>query len=439
MSASEGEERGDAPEVEPPVQAPGGDPPDVATPAQAPGGDSPIDAAVRVRALDFSQPTKFTTELRRRIGRALDVFCEALGAWLGGELKAEVEVVLTDISQHTWAAAKAQLPADSIAVAVQAESIERHMLMSVELPMVLQALECLLGGEAAQAPAERHLTEIDWMLTRGVLDSVVHQLSVVWEDLGGTQLIRGDVDMEGDAGVLTPIGEPTLSVVLETKIDGLSSEISLLVPWGAIEPFTESIRGAGGEPRADPQGADALRRSVAGAQVLLRAEVGSVQMPIERMLELSSGALLALQERASDGVLLFAEGVSLGRGHPGRSGLRRAVKLATTSEPPVRADTYAKLGRSELERARAHLHDARDSAEGRAILRSIFVRVWAELGRTHLPLGRALELAQGAVVELDQGAEEPVELFANGLCFANGSLVVTGDGAWGVQVRELIQ
>ena len=26
------------------------------------------------------------------------------------------------------------------------------MLLSVELPLVLQALECLLGGEAAQAP-----------------------------------------------------------------------------------------------------------------------------------------------------------------------------------------------------------------------------------------------------------------------------------------------
>jgi flagellar motor switch protein FliM len=402
-------------------------------------GEQQDAASARVRALDFSQPTKFTTELRRRIGRALDVFSEAVGTWLAGELKADAEVTVGDISQHTWAAAKAQLPADSIAVAVHAESVERPMLMSVELPLVLAALECLLGGDAAQAPSERHLTEVDWVLTRGVLDSVVKQLSVAWEELGGTRLQRGDLDMEGDAGVLTPIGEPTLSVTLETKIDALSSEIALLIPWGAIEPFTESIRGVGREPRADPRGAGALRRSVAGAQVLLRAEVGSVQMPIERMLELGSGALLTLQERAEDGVLLYAEGISLGRGHPGRSGLRRAVKVSCTGEPGIRADTYAKLGRSELERARAHLDSARASAEGREILRSIFVRVWAELGRTHLPLGRALELAQGAVVELDQGAQAPVELFANGLCFANGSLVVTADGAWGVQVAELIQ
>ena len=394
--------------------------------------------AQRIRALDFSQPTKFTTELRRRIGRALDVFSESLGAWLAGELKAEVDVELTDISQHTWAAAKAQLPADAIAVGVHAESVGRHMLLSVELPLVLQALECLLGGDAAHAPAERHLTEIDWVLTRGVLDSIVGLLSTAWQELGGTELTRGELDMEGDAGVLTPIGEPTLSIVLDVKIDEQRSTIALLIPWGAIEPFMDSIRGAGREPRVDPQGADALRRSVAGANVLLRAEVGSAQMPIERMLELAPGSLLTLEQRAEDGVLLFAEGISLGRGHPGRSGLRRAVKLTGAGEPSVHAATYAKLGRSELERARAHLDRTRQTAEGRAILGSIFVRVWAELGRTHLPLGRALELAHGAVVELDQAAEEPVELFANGLCFANGALVVTADGAWGIQLGELL-
>jgi flagellar motor switch protein FliM len=406
---------------------------------QPAAGEPHGDASERVRSLDFSQPTKFTTELRRRIERALDLFCDALAGWMAGELKAEVEVSLGDVGQHTWAAAKARLPADSIAVAVEAESSERLMLLSVEQPLILQSLECLLGGKAAQAPDERHLTEIDWMLTRGVLDAIVHQLSVAWEELGGTELVRGEVDVEGDAGVLTPVGEPTLSVAIDAKIDGLASTLSLLIPWGAIEPITSSIR-AGSEPRSsDPRGAEALRRGVAGAQVLLRAEVGSLQMPIERMLELAPGALLELEDSAEDGVLLFAEGVSLGRGRPGRSGVRRAVKLTCTGEPPERADTYAKLGRGELERARAHLQEARDSPEGREILRSIFVRVWAELGRTHLPLGGALELSQGAVVELDQTADAPVELFANGLCFANGSLVVTGDGAWGVQLLALLQ
>jgi len=421
MSVSQSSEQGEAGAVE----------------ADAPGAVESPDG--QIRTLDFSEPTKFTAELTRRVVRVLDPFCDALASVLSSELKANVEVKLADSLQLTWAAGKAQLPADSIAVAVEPESIERHMLLSVELPFVLQALECMLGGDAAQAPSERHLSEIDWVLTRGLLDSIVRQLAAAWDELGGPDLRRGEVDTEGDAGVLAPIGEPTFAVTLESSIDGLPSVISLLIPWAAFEPVAERIRGAGSlQQNADPFESEALRRGLAGAHVLLRAEVGSVQMPIERMLELIPGVLVPLGERAEDGVRLFAEDASLGRGRPGRSGTRRAIKLESTSELPSRAETYATLGRSELERARAHAEATQQSPETKVMLRSIFVRIWAELGRTHLSLGRALALTQGAVVDLDQGAEAPVELFANGLCFANGKLVVTGDGEWAVQVEALV-
>lgn len=393
---------------------------------------------VTVRRLDFSQPTKFTTDLRRRVERTLDQFCEALATRLSAELKATVELRLADCSQLTWAAAKAQLPAESIALSVEAEGIETRMLLNVELPLVLQALECLLGGDAAQAPAERRLSEMDWMLTKRLSGTWVSQLSVAWHELAGVALKLGELDMEADAGVVVPVGEPTLSLMLESRIDGLKSSMSLLIPWTAIEPVAAQIRGMGGRPQhADPHEAEAVRRGLAGAQVTLRAEVGSVEMPIERMLGLAPGMLLELEERVEDGVRLCAEGVSLGRGRPGFSGARRAIKLESLSEPSLRVDKYAKLGRSELNRARARMGSGPNTPDDRGILHSIFVRVWVELGRAHLQFGRVLELLPGAVVELDQGVDAPVDLFVNGLCFAHGGLVVTGDGEWGVRVDEL--
>ncbi len=70
-------------------------------------------------------------------------------------------------------------------------------------------------------------------------------------------------------------------------------------------------------------------------------------------------------------------------------------------------------------------------------LGSVNLRVWAELGRTKLPLGRALELPLGAVVDLDCAADAPVDLFVNGLCFAQGHLLVTDDGEWAIVIDEL--
>lgn len=406
----------------------------------------PADAAEhsqRVRSLDFSQPTKFTSEIKRKLTGALEPFGVAFGGWLAKELASEVELRLEGVSERSWAQATAQLPAASVAVAVDAPAIERQMLLCADLPLLLQALECMLGGSASQAQGERHLTSLDWKLANGLLEGVVKELSAAWGELNGPELELGELDVEGDGGVLVAPSEATLCATFASTIDGQPASMTLLVPWSAIEPFAERLRpGTAGQQRAtqvsvvdEPR---ALRQGVASAQVLLRAEVGSVQMPVQQMLELLPGQLVRLDGRAEDGVRLFAEGVSLGRGRPGRSGTRRAIKLQWTEDPPVRADVYAKLGRAELERARSSVGAASESADGASILQSIFVRVWAELGRTHRPLGAALELSAGAVVELDQSVQAPVELFANGLCFANGSLVVSAEGAWGVQVAELV-
>jgi len=412
-------------------------------PTPYPSDPHEADTNMAVSALDFSKLPKFTSEIKRRLTGALEPFVEELSEWLAGELGCDVKLELGELTQRSWTEATEQLPDGSVAVAVEAPSIHRQMLLSVELPLLLQMLECMLGGSAAQAPSTRPLTDIDWTLVKGLLEGAVRELSSAWEGLGGPRLSLGELDAEEEDGVIVPGGEPTLCAAIASRIDGQASSMTLLVPWAAIEPFADSFRiGTVGGQRSRMAAVDeprALRRGVAGAQVLLRAEVSSVQMPVRRMLELLPGQLVQLDGRAEDGVLLFAEGVSLGRGQPGRSGTRRAVKLQSKTEPPIHADVYAKLGRAELERARASVESWSETPDGGgAILHSIFVRVWAELGRTHLPLGAALELAAGSVLELDQGADAPVELFANGLCFANGSLVVTGEGAWGVQVAELV-
>jgi flagellar motor switch protein FliN/FliY len=70
-------------------------------------------------------------------------------------------------------------------------------------------------------------------------------------------------------------------------------------------------------------------------------------------------------------------------------------------------------------------------------LGGINLRVWAELGRTRLPLGEALGLPLGAVVSLDCGADAPIDLYVNGVRFAEGRLLVTDDGEWALRVEGL--
>ena len=447
------------------------------------GGDEQRDIALgdgarerRIRTVDFSQPTKFGPELRRRIVRGLGPFCEAFAIRLSSELRVSVELAVVDSQQLTWSAAKARSPADAVAVGLAVTPIDAQMLFNIDPGMILRAIDCLLGGSAPQAPRERRLSEVDWALTRPLLDAMAAQLTAAWRDLGGLGISVGEVDDEGDAGVVIPLGEPTFAVTFANMIDGHPASMSLLIPWSAIEPVAEDILGPSAKRvDADPSDGRAVRRGLSSASVLLRAEVGSTQIPVERILGLGPGSVLELDDRAEDGVRVFAERVPLGRAQPGLRGAQRAVKLITPIEPGnVPASALAALPQGSRQQVRSALinnHEElpegdadagdadtadllgtadprsgsdrrsapRKSADRRGAQRmmGVSVRVWAELGRAKLPLGSALALPLGTVLELDQEAEEPIRLFANGKCFAQGALQVSAEGRWAVEIQAL--
>jgi flagellar motor switch protein FliN/FliY len=71
-------------------------------------------------------------------------------------------------------------------------------------------------------------------------------------------------------------------------------------------------------------------------------------------------------------------------------------------------------------------------------LRSVNVRVWAELGRTRMPTGQVVGLPSGAIVELDRDADDAVDLYVDGQHYATGRLVVTDDESWGVRIERVV-
>lgn len=71
------------------------------------------------------------------------------------------------------------------------------------------------------------------------------------------------------------------------------------------------------------------------------------------------------------------------------------------------------------------------------ILRSVQLRVCAEIGRATMPMSDAVSRPAGAVIELDREADDPVDLMVNGRRFATGRLVLVED-EWAVRIEEVL-
>ena len=109
----------------------------------------------RLRTVDFSRPTKFTTDHQRRIARAIDAFCQTAVTRLSAELRCTIELETINTSQLTWSAAQAQLAQGSLRAVLDVQPIGTRMLLTVEQPFVLMCLDALLGGAPDRPPRER--------------------------------------------------------------------------------------------------------------------------------------------------------------------------------------------------------------------------------------------------------------------------------------------
>jgi flagellar motor switch protein FliM len=256
----------------------------------------------RMRAVDFTRPTKFTSEQERRLGRTLEAFCRTASGRLTAELRVPLELEVLTSTQLTWANAHAAVPANSTAAIFNVEPIGTRMLLSTESTLLLGAIELLLGGTIDGGVKERRMTDIDQALGRHFLERLLAQLTLIWTDVAG------------------------LNLSLETS--GLSATLALLIPWSAIAPVADQFAAReDGKGSRSEDDATSVRRAVGDVEMTVRAEVASVAMPIEAVLALKEGDLLRLNAPASGGITLFADKVPVHTGRPGRSGSRRAVQV----------------------------------------------------------------------------------------------------------------
>lgn len=71
------------------------------------------------------------------------------------------------------------------------------------------------------------------------------------------------------------------------------------------------------------------------------------------------------------------------------------------------------------------------------VILDVPVTLSLEVGRTEMSVGKLLRLSQGAVVELDRNAGEPLDVMVNGALVARGEIVVIND-KFGIRLIDVL-
>ena len=301
------------------------------------GGDVPLREEStrrrprRIRDIDFSRPNKFTKDQQKRIERAHEMFCRGATTQLAAQMQSSVELDVINVTQHVWSGALADLPAPSVYAIVDVRPLGTRILLSVELQSVLRMIVRLLGGQDDVRVTAHELTEIELAMTRRIFTTLVSELSRVWNELLGVDLHLIKLETALQSIQLVPSSDPSLAVTIEARMDETSSTLSVLIPHrsisGALATLTAGQYSLPEGSELDDESAGKVRRSLSEVEVEIRAEVASVEMPIEDVVALKPGDVVRFGVPAASGVMLYADTVAIHRARPGRSEHCRAVAV----------------------------------------------------------------------------------------------------------------
>jgi flagellar motor switch protein FliM len=293
------------------------------------GTDAPPSAVRRrrrVRTVDFSRPSSFSKDQERRLRRAHEVFCRTASTAISGEARTPVDFEVLDVRQLTFSNAVREPGADAIYAVIRLGGEGAQIIMALERIFVLSLIDRMCGGADASPAKDRKLSEIDVVLTEGVMRAMVEQLSLVWDQWFDVRLAFEQLELDTRGIQIAQPAEPTVVVTIESWLAQNTFVLALMLPHAAVREASATFLAREATGRAeDPVAAQQMRRALGSVAIELRARVGSVQLSAAELLALSVGDIVRLGP--ASGVTIYADDVPVHRGRPGRDGAKRAVQI----------------------------------------------------------------------------------------------------------------
>src|SRR3954469_11641260 len=182
----------------------------------------PLPAARRrprtIRVVDFRRTVKFKAEHQDRLKRAVETFCRVASTRLTSELRSATELELLQVEQGMWSRVHAELTASSLCAVVAPAPERPPIILSCEQPLVLEAVDRLLGSDGRTDVVERPLTDVDRLIARRFITTLTTCLNSAWKEMCTEDLELQRVMIYEQVADLCAIEEPTLVLTVEAKM-----------------------------------------------------------------------------------------------------------------------------------------------------------------------------------------------------------------------------
>lgn len=260
--------------------------------------DSARAQQVAVQPYDFRRPSRISKGRYRSLEAMYGLVAKSIESWLGGRVRAQVEVELLSVEQFSFTEYLLSLDSPCSAFIYDIDgSGGQQLVVNLGQDLAYVLLDRLLGGSIEPRIEDRPLTPLERRVVRVVADRAAHELGEAWRDHVPIPSSWSRFETLPEMIQVAAPEDPVLVANLQVRFGTRRSLILLCIPFSVLERFfTESserrVHGPKGNPEERRVERALVEEAVLSTQVHVAVRLPATPIPMRRLAALEVGDLL---------------------------------------------------------------------------------------------------------------------------------------------------
>ena len=273
---------------------------------------------------DFRTPNKLGRDHVRALQMVHETFARQVATTFASSLRVISQVNVARLEQRAWSEFAAAVPDPAYLAVITLEPLPGPGVLYLPLPLVMTAVDLLLGGPGTGALPNRPLTEIEAGLVRDLMTRVVHELAWSFRQLVSVSGEVAQQESNLQFAQIAGAADACLVVHYDLRIGDAADHGSLCMPVATLQSVLEAATQLAQASTRARGGAADVRDAVADRLLDTTLEVAVCFPPVDLtpgdILELRPGDVLPLHHPVGVPLAVLAEGRQLYTAMPGRRG-----------------------------------------------------------------------------------------------------------------------
>lgn len=266
-------------------------------------------------------------------------FARFLTTYFSAQLRTFVQINVVQVEQLPYDEFIRSIPKMTILNIFEAEPLKGRMVLEVNPNVAFAMLDRMLGGAGAAPSKINSLTEIETTVMERIFSRAFESLQEAWKSVLDIRPRLEALETNPQFMQIVSPNETIALISLSTKIGDTTGMINLCIPHVVIEPIMPKLSVhhwfVSEKKTREPIEIEKLRQRVSKAKLPIAVELGTSQISVQELMQLSIGDVIALNKPVDSGLTIRVGDRMKYIGTPGVVKDRVAVQIEQVVEEGV--------------------------------------------------------------------------------------------------------